>query len=62
MKMRKRQAERGIAVIATTIMLVILIPVIGLAIDVTLVYVDKARLQGANVRVPQLSDVILFHQ
>ncbi|HTB15932.1 MAG TPA: pilus assembly protein TadG-related protein [Bryobacteraceae bacterium] len=47
MKTRKRQAERGIAVIATTIMLVILIPVIGLAIDVTLLYVDKARLQGA---------------
>ncbi len=35
------------AVIAATIMLVILIPVIGLAIDVTLLYVDKARLQGA---------------
>jgi Flp pilus assembly protein TadG len=47
MKMRKRQAERGMAVIAATIMLVILIPVIGLAIDVTLLYVDKARLQGA---------------
>jgi Flp pilus assembly protein TadG len=47
MNMRKRRAERGIAVIATTIMLVILIPVIGLAIDVTLLYVDKARLQGA---------------
>ncbi len=45
--MRTRQAERGIAVIATTIMLVILIPVIGLALDVTLLYVDKARLQGA---------------
>jgi hypothetical protein len=28
-------------------MLVILIPVIGLALDVTLLYVDKARLQGA---------------
>jgi Flp pilus assembly protein TadG len=47
MKMRTRQAERGIAVIATTIMLVILIPVIGLALDVTLLYVDKAKLQGA---------------
>jgi Flp pilus assembly protein TadG len=47
MKMRKRQAERGIAVIATTIMLVMLIPVVGLSIDVTLLYVDKARLQGA---------------
>ncbi|MGA3187834.1 MAG: pilus assembly protein TadG-related protein [Bryobacteraceae bacterium] len=47
MKKRTRQAERGIAVIVTSIMLVILIPVIGLAIDVTLLYVDKARLQGA---------------
>jgi Flp pilus assembly protein TadG len=47
MKMRTRRAEQGIAVIATTIMLVILIPVIGLALDVTLLYVDKARLQGA---------------
>jgi Flp pilus assembly protein TadG len=47
MKMRTRQSERGIAVIATTIMLVILIPVIGLALDVTLLYVDKAKLQGA---------------
>ena len=47
MKMRKRQSERGMAVIAATIMLVILIPVIGLAIDVTLLYVDRARLQGA---------------
>jgi Flp pilus assembly protein TadG len=35
------------AVIAATIMLVLLIPVTGLAIDVTLLYVDKARLQGA---------------
>jgi Flp pilus assembly protein TadG len=47
MKVRTRQAERGIAVIATSIMLVMLVPVIGLAIDVTLLYVDKARLQGA---------------
>lgn len=44
---KTRQTERGMAVIATTIMLVILIPVIGLAIDVTMLYIDKARLQGA---------------
>jgi Flp pilus assembly protein TadG len=47
MKNRRRQAQRGIAVIATSVMLVILIPVIGLGIDVTLLYVDKTRLQGA---------------
>jgi Flp pilus assembly protein TadG len=47
MKMRTRAAERGMAVVAATVMLVLLIPVTGLAIDVTLLYVDKARLQGA---------------
>ena len=47
MKLRKKEGQRGIAVIATTIMLVMLIPFTGLAIDVTLLYVDKARLQGA---------------
>src|ERR1700722_20384672 len=46
-KTRTKRSEKGIAVIATTIMLVILIPFTGLAIDVTLLYVDKARLQGA---------------
>jgi Flp pilus assembly protein TadG len=47
MKTRTKRSEKGIAVIATTIMLVILIPFTGLAIDVTMLYVDKARLQGA---------------
>lgn len=47
MKMRTKNTQRGFAAIATTIMLVILIPVFGLAIDVTLLYVDKTRLQGA---------------
>src|ERR1700735_2090597 len=47
MKLRKKEGQRGIAVIATTIMLVMLIPFTGLAIDVTLLYVDKAKLQGA---------------
>jgi Flp pilus assembly protein TadG len=41
------QGQRGIAVITTSVMLVILIPVIGLAIDASLLYVDKTRLQGA---------------
>jgi Flp pilus assembly protein TadG len=44
---KHKQAQRGFALILTSIMLIILIPVIGLAIDVTLLYVDKARLQGA---------------
>jgi Flp pilus assembly protein TadG len=47
MKNTKRTSQRGIAVIATSVMLVILVPVIGLTIDVTLLYVDKARLQAA---------------
>ena len=47
MKMRTRRAQQGIAVIATSIMLVILVPIMGLALDVTLLYVDKTRLQGA---------------
>src|SRR5271166_5535507 len=42
-----RLVQRGFALIAATIMMVILIPVMGLAIDTTLLYVDKARLQGA---------------
>ncbi len=45
--MRTRNARRGFAAVATSVMLVILIPVFGLAIDVTLLYVDKTRLQGA---------------
>jgi Flp pilus assembly protein TadG len=44
---RRRRAQGGIAVIVTAIMLGILIPVIGLAIDVSVLYVDKTRLQGA---------------
>jgi Flp pilus assembly protein TadG len=47
MKMRTKNARRGFAAVATSVMLVILIPVFGLAIDVTLLYVDKTRLQGA---------------
>src|ERR1700722_2337146 len=47
MMSRRRQTQAGIAVITTSIMMVILIPVIGLAIDTTLLYVDKTRLQAA---------------
>ena len=44
---RKRPAERGISVIVACFILVLTVPLVGLAIDVTLLYVDKARLQGA---------------
>jgi Flp pilus assembly protein TadG len=47
MRNLKRQARRGMAVVATSVMLVIIVPVTGLAIDVTMLYVDKTRLQGA---------------
>lgn len=47
MKNIQRYAQRGMAVVATSVMLVIVIPVTGLAIDVTMLYVDKTRLQGA---------------
>ena len=47
MNTKTRQAERGIALVIASIMLIILVPVIGLVIDVTLLYVDKTHLQGA---------------
>jgi Flp pilus assembly protein TadG len=47
MKNLKRQAQRGMAIVATSVILVIVIPVTGLAIDVTMLYVDKTRLQAA---------------
>lgn len=47
-KNRRRQAQRGISVLAASLMLIITVPFTGLAIDVTLLYVDKARLQAAT--------------
>ena len=47
-KNRGRQAQRGISVLAAALMLIITVPFTGLAIDVTLLYVDKARLQAAT--------------
>jgi Flp pilus assembly protein TadG len=44
---RRRQTQSGISVIMTAMMLTMIVPFMGLAIDVTLLYVDKARLQGA---------------
>jgi hypothetical protein len=43
----RRPAERGIAVFVMCFILMISVPVIGLVIDVTFLYIDKARLQGS---------------
>ena len=42
-----KRAQRGISVVATSIILVIVIPMVGLSIDATLLYVVKTKLQGA---------------
>jgi Flp pilus assembly protein TadG len=47
MKSEKRRRERGIAIIVSILFLLIAIPLMGLAIDGTLLYVSKAQLQGA---------------
>jgi Flp pilus assembly protein TadG len=48
MKNRKRQSQRGISVMMTAWFLVFfMIPMVGLTIDTTMLYVDKTRLQGA---------------
>lgn len=43
----KRTRERGVAIIATILFLIIIIPMLGLSIDATLLYVVRTRLQGA---------------
>lgn len=47
MSSAKTPKERGIAIVVTCIILVLAIPMCGLAIDTTLLYVIKCRLQGA---------------
>lgn len=44
---RRRRQQGGVIMYMTAMMLVMIIPVVGLAIDATVLYVDKARLQGA---------------
>ena len=44
---RKRIRQRGIAIYVTSVILVMAIPMVGLAIDGTILYVIKCRLQGA---------------
>lgn len=47
MILHARQRQRGFAVIVMIFILGITIPVIGLAIDATILFIDKARLQSA---------------
>lgn len=47
MKAHKQIGERGIAIYATVVILVMVIPMLGLSIDATLLYILKTRLQGA---------------
>ena len=43
----KKQHQRGIAILTSSIILILAIPMLGLAIDSTVLYVVKCRLQGA---------------
>jgi Flp pilus assembly protein TadG len=47
MTLTKRQNQRGMAIFVSCVMMVIAIPMMGLAIDATVLYVVKSRLQGA---------------
>lgn len=47
MRTQKRISERGVALYVTSVLLVMIVPMIGLAIDGTLLYIVKTRLQGA---------------
>jgi len=47
MKASKRLRERGVAIYVTAVILVMAIPMAGLAIDGTVLYILKCRLQGA---------------
>jgi Flp pilus assembly protein TadG len=44
---RARANERGVAIYVTSVLLVMIVPMAGLAIDGTMLYIDKCRLQGA---------------
>lgn len=47
MAIHMRTRQRGFSVLAMSLMLMITIPIIGLAIDTTVLYIDKARLQSS---------------
>src|SRR5277367_2748585 len=47
MRVSQFNRQRGFAIYATVILLLMIIPMLGLAIDTSLLYVVKTRLQGA---------------
>src|SRR5947209_2227295 len=47
MRVQGKTAERGVAIYVSVVLLVLTIPMMGLAIDGTLLYIVKTRLQGA---------------
>jgi Flp pilus assembly protein TadG len=47
MRSDKRRKQRGIAILTSSLILILAIPMLGLAIDSTILYVVKCRLQGA---------------
>lgn len=47
MRVQRKIRERGIAIYVSVVILVMAIPMIGLAIDGTMLYIIKCRLQGA---------------
>jgi len=47
MKIRNRSSERGVAVLYTALMMIIILPMMGLTFDTGIMFVIKAKLQGA---------------
>src|SRR5271166_108271 len=47
MRLSKRTTERGVAIYVTAALLVMIVPMMALAVDVSLLYITKARLQGS---------------
>ncbi|MBI4902311.1 MAG: VWA domain-containing protein [Acidobacteria bacterium] len=44
---RRMKQEKGMAIVAAAVILMILVPMVGLAIDVSMLFISKTRLQGA---------------
>ena len=47
MNLKKRIKQRGVAIYVTSVILVMAVPMAGLAIDGSILYILKCRLQGA---------------
>ncbi len=45
--MNRLQREKGMAIVAAAVILLITVPMVGLAIDVSMLFIAKTRLQGA---------------